>query len=218
MKSIYYFLPLIVLFINSCTHSTEKKAIISEAQMPAEETNVRMLIEPQLSAVKWHRYETTGSEHFGTLKIKGGEFYIEENKVKSGELILDMNSFVCEDIIDENMNSLLIEQLKSPIFFDVEQYPEGKFIITHVEELSELEDSLNVRVSGNLELKGIAKNITFNAMVKKEGTQVKLCTETFSMDRSKWGINKNKNIVKDLKNSLVSDNIVLYMEVVANPS
>jgi polyisoprenoid-binding protein YceI len=164
--------------------------------------------------VAWKGYKPGGSHH-GTLGIKQGELSVENGELVSGTFTLDMNKILCEDLTDAKMNEQLVGHLKNADFFDVAKYPEGKFTITTVEKLN---DGVNThRISGNLELKGVSKNITFDANVTNEGTSYKATTATFTIDRTQWGVNYgSKNIFKDLKDSFINDDMEVTITIVAN--
>jgi polyisoprenoid-binding protein YceI len=53
------------------------------------------------SEVKWNGKKVTG-EHYGTIQLKEGNLEVEDNKLKSGVVHMDMNSIVCEDITNES--------------------------------------------------------------------------------------------------------------------
>jgi polyisoprenoid-binding protein YceI len=57
------------------------------------------------------------------------------------------------------------DHLRSPDFFDVEQYPELKFESTKIEQV----DDETYRITGNLDLHGITKEISLEAIV--DGTE-----------------------------------------------
>ena len=104
--------------------------------------------------------------------------------------------------------------LKSADFFDVEKYPEGKFTITGVEELSGSE--YTHKISGNLELKEAVKNISFDATISKDGDTYTAKTATFTIDRTQWGVNYgSKNIFKDLKDAFINDDMEITITLVA---
>ncbi len=213
-KYIYYFLAL-AFALASCSKGAKNEIKTGDVQKVSDASGEKLVVDTTLSAVRWTGFKPGGSHH-GTLGIDNGDLYVEDNVLKSGTFTLDMNKIICEDLSDANMNAQLVGHLKSVDFFDVEKYPRGEFSITKVEELSEGADTLNIRISGNLSLKEIQKNITFDAIVRKEGELYVATTHPFSINRTEWGINYgSKNIFKDLKDSFIDDQIEIRLRIVA---
>ena len=212
----YYLLAAVALFIaTSCSSKSGNKVDASDAkEATANVGSQKLVVDTLASTVAWKGYKPGGSHH-GTLGIKQGELSVENGELVSGTFTLDMNKILCEDLTDAKMNEQLVGHLKSADFFDVAKYPEGKFTITTVEKLN---DGVNShRISGNLELKGVSKNITFDANVTNEGTIYKATTATFTIDRTQWGVNYgSKNIFKDLKDSFINDDMEVSITIVAN--
>lgn len=212
----YYLLAAVALFIaTSCSSKSGNKVDASDAkEATANIGSQKLVVDTLASTVAWKGYKPGGSHH-GTLGIKQGELSVENGELVSGTFTLDMNKILCEDLTDAKMNEQLVGHLKSADFFDVAKYPEGKFTITTVEKLN---DGVNShRISGNLELKGVSKNITFDANVTNEGTIYKATTATFTIDRTQWGVNYgSKNIFKDLKDSFINDDMEVTITIVAN--
>ncbi len=212
----YYLLAAVALFIaTSCSSKSGNKVDASDAkEATANVGSQKLVVDTLASTVAWKGYKPGGSHH-GTLGIKQGELSVENGELVSGTFTLDMNKILCEDLTDAKMNEQLVGHLKSADFFDVAKYPEGKFTITTVEKLN---DGVNThRISGNLELKGVSKNITFDAKVTNEGTSYKATTATFTIDRTQWGVNYgSKNIFKDLKDSFINDDMEVTITIVAN--
>lgn len=212
----YYLLAAVALFIaTSCSSKSGNKVDASDAkEATANVGSQKLVVDTLASTVAWKGYKPGGSHH-GTLGIKQGELSVENGELVSGTFTLDMNKILCEDLTDAKMNEQLVGHLKSADFFDVDKYPEGKFTITTVEKLN---DGVNShRISGNLELKGASKNITFDAKVTNEGSSYKATTATFTIDRTQWGVNYgSKNIFKDLKDSFINDDMEVSITIVAN--
>ena len=212
----YYLLAAVALFIaTSCSSKSGNKVDASDAkEATANVGSQKLVVDTLASTVAWKGYKPGGSHH-GTLGIKQGELSVENGELVSGTFTLDMNKILCEDLTDAKMNEQLVGHLKSADFFDVAKYPEGKFTITTVEKLN---DGVNSHgISGNLELKGASKNITFDAKVTNEGSSYKATTATFTIDRTQWGVNYgSKNIFKDLKDSFINDDMEVTITIVAN--
>ncbi|MDR3062043.1 MAG: YceI family protein [Dysgonamonadaceae bacterium] len=212
----HYLVLLSVLFLVSCGQQSKNKIEASDAKEAARAEGLKLSVNTSASTIHWTGFKP-GGHHVGVLGIKNGELYVEGTTLKSGTFTLDMNAIICEDLKDTKSNQQLVGHLKSADFFDVEKYPEGKFTITGVEELSKGTDSLNLKISGNLELKETSKNISFDATIKKDGDNYIATTAPFSIDRTHWGVNYgSKNIFKDLKDSFINDDIEIRLVIIAN--
>lgn len=215
MKTYNYIIALaLILIVSACGGKKSSEAIETSAEKEvATAQGQRLAVDLTASAINWKGFKPGGSHH-GVLGIKSGELFIDGDKLKSGTFVLDMNAINVQDINAENGKDKLEGHLKSADFFDVEKYPEGKFTITDVEELSDSE--FTHKISGNLELKEAVKNISYNAAITKEGDTYTAKTATFTIDRTQWGVNYgSKNIFKDLKDSFINDDMEISITLVA---
>ena len=80
----------------------------------------------------------------------------------------------------------LEDHLKSEDFFDVANHPEATFEITAV--TASTEASVFV-VSGNLTIRGVTKNITFDAHVAELTETSANVKADFNIAREDWGVN-----------------------------
>src|SRR5665811_115776 len=90
----------------------------------AEKTSYK--IDTKESKVYWTAKKVTG-EHTGYLSIGSGNIEVQENKVVSGLVDMDLNSIVCTDLENADYNKKLVGHLKSDDFFSVEKHPSAKF-------------------------------------------------------------------------------------------
>jgi polyisoprenoid-binding protein YceI len=141
----------------------------------------------------------------GTVIMKNGE-------LAGGSFVIDLNSIVNLDLESEAWNKKLIDHLKSEDFFYVEKYPLSTFTITHIEK----QESDNYKITGNLNLRGITREITFTANVVVEDGTVKAATPVIVLDRTQWKIETmSKSIVADLKDNYVDDEMQVQIDLVA---
>jgi polyisoprenoid-binding protein YceI len=142
------------------------------------------------SSLGWTGSKPTG-KHNGSIKITEGNIEVSDNKVVSGSFMIDMKSITNLDMQGSKGQKGLEGHLKSPDFFDVEKFPTAKFDITGcvpfaAGEKTILEGATHM-LSGNLELKGVVKNISFPAVVKMDGSAVTASSD-FNIDRTLWDI------------------------------
>ena len=109
--------------------------------------------------------------------------------------------------------------LRSNDFFDMENYPEIRFVSTSVEPV----DATTYRVTGDLTMKGVTRPVTLD--VEYTGSAVDPFGNTrvgfegsVTVDRKDWGVNWNAAL--EAGGMLVSEKVVLEFEVSAikNPA
>lgn len=210
-----YFLTLtILLFAVSCSDNPKNKVEGSESQAIAEGSGEQLTVDAQASTIKWVGSKP-GGRHNGSIAITDGSLVINGTDVASGSFNINMNAIVCEDLTDTKMNEMLVTHLKSADFFDVEKYPTSSFAITKVEAISG-NDSITHKISGNLKMKDVEKNITFDAKITKEGDVYKAVTIPFTIDRTQWNVQYgSKSLFADLKDKFIDDNIELQITIIA---
>lgn len=93
-------------------------------------------------------------------------------------------------------------------FFNVKEYPTAKFEMTGYE---------NNMVKGNLTIKDKTHAIEFPATVTMEGDKMMLKSETFEIDRTKWGVNYgSKSVFPNLGDKFINDTMKITVSLVAN--
>src|SRR5665811_178730 len=100
----------------------------------AEKTSYK--IDTKASKVYWTAKNVTG-EHTGYLSIGSGNIKVQENKVVSGLVDMDLNSIVCTDLENADYNKKLVGHLKSDDFFSVEKHPRAKFEFTSIKQAAD---------------------------------------------------------------------------------
>ncbi|HEX8761251.1 MAG TPA: YceI family protein [Pseudonocardiaceae bacterium] len=104
--------------------------------------------------------------------------------------------------------------LRTNDFFDMETYPEIRFVSTAVERV----DETTYRVSGDLTIKGVTRPVTIDfeytgSAVDPFGNQRLGLEGTTTVNRRNWGINWNAAL--DAGGVLVGEKVLLEFEVSA---
>lgn len=176
------------IFVISCG---KDKPVTSESNEVLTTTNGQIyVIDTMNSKAEWKGFKVVKSDntsHIGTLKFESGEVTVKDNKLESGQFVIDMNSIANEDLKETDGNSKLIGHLKSADFFDVEKFPTASYEITKITEAPAGSD-YNTVLAGNLTLKGITKPATFNANVKIKDGELSIATEPKDINRDEFGI------------------------------
>ncbi len=196
------------LAFTACKNDT-KTAETSEAKVVEVVSETLDFKVDNSSLLIWKANKIVGG-HEGTFNVAKGTAQIKDNALVGGIFMFDIASIKCTDIpVEEKGNAKLVSHLLNEDFFDVEKFPNAKFEITTVEAS---------KVSGNLTLKGVTKNVSFSAKVVVNNDMVNITSDTFTIDRTEWNINHNSGKIMDaakLGDYLIKDNVELKINVTA---
>ncbi len=163
------------------------------------------------STVKWNGKKVTG-EHYGTVELEKGALQVENNKVKSGTIVMDMPTITVEDLTNESMNSKLTGHLKSDDFFAVEKHPYAMLRLKEVVQKTGNEYTF----TGDLTIKDITHPVTFDATMDVKNNKLTAKGEV-EVDRTLYDIKfRSGRFFSDLGDNLIYDTFTLNFDVVAN--
>ncbi len=211
------FFAVMVITAVSCKNDA-KEAITTDAKETAEAsaTAERFAVDSTNSTIKWEGNKPLGS-HMGTIAIAQGEFMIKNGIIEGGNFLINMKSIIVTDLESgdgkESLESHLMGTVegKEGDFFNVNKFPTATFEITSVEE----KDGKTM-MSGNLTILEKSNNISFPATMKTDGDIMKLTSEQFEIDRTKWGINYgSKSVFDNLGDKFIADEMKITFEVTA---
>jgi polyisoprenoid-binding protein YceI len=208
----------LALLVVSCKPKNAEQAAAGSAGVAATAEGANYSIAAEKSTFNW-RGAKPGGEHTGTISFKSGSITSTGNVISAGSFVVDMNSIVCTDLTDADMNGKLVGHLKSEDFFHTAQFPEAVFEIVSVSEAavpaSESKIATSHNVTGNLTLRGTTKSITFPALIEVTGESITAKTNEFSIDRTQWSVNAmSKTVFAELKDRFVDDAINLKLDLV----
>jgi polyisoprenoid-binding protein YceI len=196
---------LIALGLVACKNPADKTADASVKDAVAKsdsgpQDGVKYVFTEQ-SKIAFTGSKVTGS-HSGGFKKFTGYFTVKDGKPVGNEhkVVIDMASTFSDA-------EKLTGHLKSPDFFDAQKFPEATFDVTEVKENS----SGNFTVSGNFNLHGVEKNITFPATVAKNGDAVNIDAK-FDINRKDFAIN-----YPGKTDDLIRDEVVIELDLEAKP-
>ena len=104
----------------------------------------------------------------------------------------------------------LAGHLKTPDFFDAEKFPKAKFVSTSIKAGGE--NGATHTVSGNLELHGVTKGITFPAKIKLDTAEVTVDAE-FAINRKDFSI-----VYPGMPDDLIKDDVLIKLGLHAKKS
>ena len=197
------FSGLILLTACSNPAADKPKAVTSEAttatpQSPAQAE--KYSITPQNSRIEFVASKVTGS-HNGSFKDFSGEIdYAELAANRRVNVTIKMAS-VETDTPD------LTKHLQTPDFFDVAKFPQATF--TSMEIKSEGDKGAPYTITGNFQLHGLTKSISFPATITERSDVIGV-ESTFSINRKDFGIN-----YAGAANNLIRDEVVISLHIKA---
>ena len=205
MKAIYSFAFAagVVLFA-SCGESTT--AVESQAPAEpavAETTSTDYFVNTSASTVTWSGTKIIGGGHNGTVGIFKGKITVEEGTITSGVLVIDMNSIANTDLEDADQRGNLVGHLSSADFFDVANHPFATFTVT---------SHIQGKLSGNLELKGVSREIAMPLTMTEADGKV-LASGSVVIDRTQWGVEYGST----LGDATLGDNMEIGFNLEASP-
>jgi len=186
MEKLFLTVAAGALVLSSCVSNPEgKKAETTDSveTTAAAGEGTTLAVDTEASEVVWTGRKVSG-QHHGTVDIKSGSLTVNNGQITGGNFVIDLTTITDQDLEGEYKGKLE-GHLKSADFFDVENHPEATFEITGVEQGAE---GGLVKVSGNLTLRGISKNITFDANVQEATDTSVKATADFNIAREDWGI------------------------------
>lgn len=143
--------------------------------------------------------KVTGS-HDGSINSFKGTVTIPDGAIEKGRVTVDADA---QSISSDNEK--LTGHLKSADFFDVAKYPRIHFESTSVQPSNQA--GATHLLTGNMEMHGVTKSITFPAKVSVQGDTVKVNAE-FSINRKDFGIN-----YAGKADDLIRDEVVVKLDI-----
>jgi polyisoprenoid-binding protein YceI len=143
------------------------------------------------SKVQWTGAKITG-KHEGSFEGFTGAIGLVDNAPEKSSVTVDIDTATLKTDPEK-----LVGHLKSGDFFDVAKFPKAKFTSTAIKAGGE--KGATHTVTGNLELHGVTKGITFPATIKVAGDTVNVNAE-FVINRKDFGLvypGKPDDLIKD---------------------
>lgn len=156
----------------------------------AEVTGTAYAADVATSKIEWVGAKVT-KEHPGAFGKFEGSALINEGKVVGADFSVETATLSSDD-------PKLTEHLQSPDFFDVAQFPKATFTSRNVVEKATPEGATH-EVTGDLELHGVKKTITFPATIAVAADKATTKAE-FKINRKDFGIvypGKPDDLIKD---------------------
>lgn len=174
-------------------------APVDSAKTPAKSGEV-LPIDAKSSKIEFTGSKVTGS-HTGHFSKFEGKVDLVDGKPEQSTVSFDVDLASVDT--DE---AKLTKHLQSGDFFDVPAHPKATFVSTKIEPLPAGGKGTH-QVTGNLELRGVTKSISFPATIAVTGDAVAADAD-FSIDRTQWGIT-----YKGMADNLIRNDVVIKFSV-----
>lgn len=169
---------------------------------------------PGESSLMWTGRNFNG-RHFGTLAIAEGTLLREGEGLK-GLFTLSMDSIANTDLAGTDLQAVLEDHLKSDDFFFVSHFPTCTVEITDMRPVPDAPATLpNYDVTAMVTLRGVAREISFQANLRPLAEGRIALMANFDVDRTKWGVlYGSARFFKFLSYHIVYDMISIDLRVV----
>lgn len=188
-------IPLIIALLSyGCADpaANKQKATVgnaTESNSPRPAATETLAIAPDNSKIEFVAAKVTRS-HNGSFKRFSGKIELAGDEVSNGRVSIDIDA---DSVVTDEDG--LTAHLKTRDFFDVAKFPKATFTSTKIEAVS----GGQYNVTGNFELHGIKKSITFPATIQLAPDSFTVNAE-FSINRQDFGLvypNKADDLIRD---------------------
>ncbi len=204
-------LLLTALSLVACSKAPQAPEAQAGDAAAATITGDSLAVDLPMSQVAWIGTKVTG-RHNGTVNLKSAHFLTRGDSLVGGQFVLDMTSITDLDLTGE-WKGKLEGHLKSPDFFAVDSFPTATFVVTAMAPATSA-DSATHRVSGNLTLRGVTKQISFPATVTvTDGAERRIhAVARFNLNRKDFGV-----AYTGKQDDLIADAINLSLSLMSAP-
>lgn len=192
------FLILVTAFLAfGCANPAANKPKASVANAAPETNSTKpagaetLVISPENSKVDFVAAKVTRS-HNGSFKQFKGTIDLVNNSVEQSQVSIDIDA---ASVVTDEPD--LTKHLQTPDFFDVAKFPKATFVSTKIEPSSS--GGATHTVTGNFELHGLKKSISFPATIKIGADSVSVNAE-FAINRKNFGLmypGKADDLIRD---------------------
>jgi polyisoprenoid-binding protein YceI len=198
-------LMIIAALTYGCANPAANKPKATVANSAPESNSAKpagtetLVISPENSKVEFVAAKVTRS-HQGSFKQFAGKIDLAPNSTPDSRVTIDIETGSV--VTDEPQ---LTDHLKTADFFDVAKYPKATFVSTKIEPSNT--GGATHTVTGNLELHGVKKSITFPATIQVTPDKAAVDAE-FAIDRKDFGI-----VFAGKADDLIRDGVVIKLNL-----
>src|SRR5437588_9607675 len=206
MRITYLLILSIALLSFACANPAANKPKASVSNAAPEGNSARpagaetLTISPDNSKIDFIAAKVTRS-HNGSFKRFTGTIGLVNNSAENSRVSIDIET---NSVVTDEPD--LTKHLQTPDFFDVAKFPKATFVSTRIDPQDRTgpsdiakPDLTAYMVTGNFELHGIKKAITFPATIQITPDRVTVNAE-FAINRKDWGLlypGKADDLIRD---------------------
>jgi len=199
--------------------------IVIVSFLSSEDLYSKFKLNPKNSKIIWRANKASGDFHNGFINLNDGYIIMKdaplekEIEIQGGEMVIDMTSITCHDIVDENSNQSLVNHLKNNDFFAVADFPTAHLTILQAQEQGD-EGSGEFLIKANLTILEETHPIEFLALCNfwnyKSGSFIEgfQAEGVIPINRAIYGVKyKSKTWYKNLGDYFIDDIFYLYFNI-----
>ena len=194
----------VTMMLTACDNSPAKdkaRAATAEpvAATAAPESAVKYTFSNVGSKIEFVGAKVTG-KHDGSFQRFSGNVNLVDNNPEKGSVSMDIDVGSIKTDDDD-----LTTHLKTPDLLDVAKYPKAIFTSTSIKPGGE--KGATHTITGNFQLHGVTKSISFPATIKTTADAVDVDAE-FAINRKDFGI-----VYPGMPNDLIKDDVLVKLHV-----
>jgi polyisoprenoid-binding protein YceI len=197
-----------VLALVACNNDPAKgksQAAVADPAAAPVVTGVKYAFDQSSSKVEFVGAKVTG-KHDGSFGTFQGTIQLVSNDPLKSQVTVEVDT---ASLTSDNPK--LTGHLKSADFFDVAKYPKARFTSTAIKAGGD--NGATHTVTGNLELHGVTKSITFPATIRLVGDDAVHVDSEFAIRRKDFGL-----VYPGMPNDLIKEEVLLKLAVRAKKS
>jgi polyisoprenoid-binding protein YceI len=189
----------------SCANPAANKPKATVANAAPESNSAKpagtetLVISPENSKVEFVAAKVTRS-HQGSFKQFSGKIDLVPNSIPDSRVTIDIDT---GSVVTDELQ--LTGHLKTADFFDVAKYPKATFVSTKIEAANASGSTQTFNITGNLELHGLKKSITFPATIQQAPDSLAVDAE-FAINRKDFGV-----VYAGKADDLIRDGVVIKL-------
>jgi polyisoprenoid-binding protein YceI len=203
LRTLTLILPVLLLVACSDPAADKSKAVTGAASSATPQSAAageKYVINPQNSKIEFVASKVTGSHHAEFQDFNGGIDYSGQPEKSRVNVTISTASVKTD-------TDQLTQHLKTPDFFDVAKFPQATFTSTEIKPGGD--KGASHTITGNFQLHGITKSISFPATISVTPDAVNV-ESTFSINRKDFGIN-----YAGAADNLIRDEVVMSLHIKA---
>jgi len=205
-----------IYFFNSKKSTNAPTVVLPDisGEELANDFEGNFIFDPAQSSAKWTGSKKIIVDYFdsGSINIKSGNINFSNGSIAGGEIVFDMQSIFAVTTGRGDGQDNLTRHLKSEDFFEVETYPEARYVVNSSTQTSE-----GYVLNGDLTLKGKTNPISVNVKTATESGNV-ILVGLAEVNRADFDVRfGSESFFNNLGDNVINDIFTLEFSIVARP-